>query len=394
MKKLFVLAIACLSFVLTAQEKPDYQSIANKVVNQSLDVKPGELVVVSGTPAELELIEALLVEVSKAGGHCSVELNLPKANHKAIMETPVKYLAMVNPYPLFQARVVDCYISTGSVQEPALFTDVPEEKLKAMRMRNIALRDAFNRAKYRSVSIGQTGGIPSQSYAELVGMNHSDMLNNFWNAIDTDYEMMRIDSDVLKTYLKAGSIVTVSSKEGTSLSFNLAGTDIRTNCGDCTKLNNDGGPTAAWLPAGEVYACVDPQSANGLLVIPHYTYNGEILTDLKMTFENGVLTDLSGNGNLDRIKEALDSNPKDKNCLSIVDIGINRDRKYTEGTQYASWEMAGMLTFFIGDNSWAGGSVSSQYSMGVHAPLHSMEIGNTELISEGEILLLDDMATK
>ncbi|WP_430813316.1 aminopeptidase [Carboxylicivirga sp. RSCT41] len=394
MKKLLVLVVACISIAVIAQEKPNYQSIANKVVNQSLDVKPGEMVVVSGTPAELELLEALVVEISKAGGHYSIQLNLPSANKRAIMETPVEYLSMVNPYPLFQARVVDCYISTGSVQQPGLFSDVPEEKLKALRMSNMALRDALNTAKYRSVSIGQTGGIPSESYAKLVGMEYSVMLNNFWSAIDTDYEMMRIDSDVLKTYLKPGITVAVSSKEGTSLSFKLAGTDVRTNCGNCTKLNNDGGPTSAWLPAGEVYTCVDPESANGILVIPHFTYNGEIITDLKMTFEKGVLTDLSANGNVEKLKEALDSNPKDKNCLSIVDIGINRDQKYTSGSHYASWEMAGMLTFFIGDNTWAGGNVSTQFSMGVHAPLHSLKVGNTQLISEGEILLLDDMATK
>ncbi|MBS2210399.1 aminopeptidase [Carboxylicivirga mesophila] len=394
MKELITIVMACLTVSVMAQEKPDYQSIADKIVNQSLDVKTGEVVVVTGTPAELELIEALVVEIAKAGGHYSVELDLPTANHCAIMETPIEYLEMVNPYPLLKARLVDCYISAGSVQDPTLFSDVPEEKLKASRSANMALRDAFNRAKFRAVYIGQTGGIPSESYANMVGMNYADMLNNFWKAIDTNYELMHIDSEVLKKYLAKGREMTVSSEEGTMLTFRISDTGVRTNCGDCTKLNNDGGPTSAWLPAGEVYTCVDPQSANGLLVIPHYNYRGDVMTNLRISFENGIITDLTADGNVDNLMEALKSNPDDKNCLSIFDIGINRDRVYTKGSRYASWEMAGMLTFYIGDNTWAGGTVSSQFSMGVHAPFHTLKAGKTEIISKGEIVMLDDMADK
>jgi aminopeptidase len=347
MKTLFAIAIACFSVATIAQEKPDYQSIAEKVVGQSLAVKSGEVVIVSGTPAELELIEALVVEIAKAGGHYSIDLELPTADHRVLLETPVEYLQMLNPYPLFQARVADCYIYAASLQDPTLFSDVPEEKLAAIRSKNMVLREAFKRVKNRAVYIGQTGGIPSESYAELVGMNYADMLDNFWKGIDTDYELMRVDGEVLKNYLKPGSVIRVSSKEGTSLTFKLASLDARTNCGNCSQINTEGGMTATWLPAGEVYSCVDPTSANGVLVIPHHFYLGEVITNLTISFENGLISNLTGEGNIDKLVEAINSNVITNNCLSLVDIGINRDRTYAKGSPYASWEMAGMLTFFL-----------------------------------------------
>ena len=41
----------------------DYDSIADKIVHHSLEVKPGEVVIITGTPAEIELLTTLSVAV-------------------------------------------------------------------------------------------------------------------------------------------------------------------------------------------------------------------------------------------------------------------------------------------------------------------------------------------
>lgn len=85
-------------------ENPDYDSIAKNAVTAALNVQPGETVLITGTPAELKLLEALYVAVSKAGGQPVVQLNLPEADKRAIMEMPIEYLKIVPTAPLLMAR--------------------------------------------------------------------------------------------------------------------------------------------------------------------------------------------------------------------------------------------------------------------------------------------------
>ncbi len=180
MKNLFVMAVLFSILVVTAglraQTTPDYDSIADKIVNYSLEVKPGEIVVISGTPAEMDLLGALVVAVRKAGGQPTVEISIPEANKRAVMETPIEYLKLTPTYGLTQARIVDCFISTGSTQNPQLFADVPEDRMAALRQASQPLTEAFKRVHFRSVSLGQTGGIPTKPYAESKGANYQELL--------------------------------------------------------------------------------------------------------------------------------------------------------------------------------------------------------------------------
>ena len=90
MKTLKISFTFIFAFILSfsfAQET-NYSSIAKKMVNTSLNVQPGETVIINGTTAELEIMEELYVEVSKAGGKPTIELSIPSANKRAIMDTP------------------------------------------------------------------------------------------------------------------------------------------------------------------------------------------------------------------------------------------------------------------------------------------------------------------
>lgn len=52
-------------------------------------------------------------------------------------------------------------------------------------------------------------------------------------------------------------------------------------------------PALVWLPAGEAYACVDPSSASGTVVIPSMDFRGNVVKNLSLTFENGRIFHLA-----------------------------------------------------------------------------------------------------
>jgi len=375
-------------------DQPDYDAIAYKIVNYSLEVKPGEVVILTGTPAEMELLGALVVEVSKAGGKPSVEIIIPKANKKALMETPIEYLEMTNTYPLMQFRAADCIISTGSIQDTKLFADVPEERLAASRKSNQLIADASNRAHFRSLGLGQTGGIPTEAYAESKGANYEDMMTMFWKSLDVDYDELLGMGKTISKQLKPGNEIEITSEAGTKLTLRTSDIPARINCGRCAENISAFGPASVWLPAGEAYACVDPTSASGTVVIPNMDFRGNAVKNLKITFDNGRITDVTADENGDLISKNLEMSTGDKDVLSVIDIGLNPNSQPLENSDHYSWEMAGMVTVSVGSNSWAGGNVVSDNAMIFHLANSTLTIDGKNIISKGQLEVAAAMAGK
>ena len=171
------------SVVPAYADQVNYDSIADSLVNQSLEVQPGEIVSITGGPTEIELMEALVVAVSKAGGQPVVLLNLPEANKRALMETPIEHLKRLPTAQVHLTKMADCTINVSSVQDPDLLADVPEERFAATRQAGAPLNDVVRNARFRSVSLGQTGGIPTEAYAASEGADFQQMDAMFWRAV-------------------------------------------------------------------------------------------------------------------------------------------------------------------------------------------------------------------
>jgi hypothetical protein len=268
-RKPIIAAVAALlvtSVPATAQtgtQKPDFDAIAEKVVQQSLAVQPGEVVVITGGPAQIELMGALQVAVSKAGGQPLLQLNLPDANKRAIMETPMKHLKRLPTAALHMQRLADAFINVSSVDDPALFADVPEERMAATRQAGVPLNDAFRTARFRSVALGQTGGIPTAAYAATQGADHKAMTQMFWRALDVAPDRIAKDAQGIAAKFTAGTEVHLTSQAGTDLRFTVGSFKSRINAGRTGDVVQPSGPAQVWLPAGEAYACVDGNSATG-----------------------------------------------------------------------------------------------------------------------------------
>jgi aminopeptidase len=364
---------------------PDYESIADKLVNQLAAIHPGEVVVIRGNSDQRPLLEALVVATWKAGGQPTVEVTYPQANKKALMETPVEYMKFPQWYALAQARLVDCYINVESVQDPTLFADVPEERFEALREAGMPLQRAFQHSRFRAVNLGQTGGVPTAEYAASENLDYDALASMFWKAVDTDYAALRRSAKSAAAALASGETVRVTSGIGTDITFAVDDVPPRINCGRPDDNVVPSGPMQGWLPAGEAYAPIRAGSANGTVVVPSMDFRGSALKNVTMTFKDGVMTKMSSESDLEGLRGFLDSTTGDTKMLSIVDIGVNPDSHPMEGSDYASWEMGGMVTLGMGDNSWTGGSVVSSGGLTFHLPRATLAVGETTVCDKGEL---------
>jgi aminopeptidase len=366
-----------------SQKQPNYVSIADNIVNTALNVKPGEIVVINGSEVTLTLMHELFVAVSKAGGKAVLEFNIPEATKRAIMETPMEYLKMPNTYDIVQARAVDCFINLNKTDDANLFDDVPEERFAAVRQAAQPVNEAQRRAHYRSVSLGQVGGIPSHSYSQKVGADLYEMISMFWSAVDADYVTMEKSAREILKKLKPGSDVKVTSEAGTNLTFKLDYTGARINCGITDETVQQSGPSNTWLPAGEAYSSVVPTSANGVLVIPHTDFRGGSIKNLKLTFDEGRIVQMTADENLESLKKALEISTGMKDVLSLFDIGLNPHSRPLNN--YLSYEMAGVVTLGVGNNAWAGGDVNSDFNMDFQLKNTTVMIDNEMVVEHGKL---------
>lgn len=197
---------------------------------------------------------ALQVAVSKAGGQPVLQLGIPEANKRAIMETPLEHLKRTPTFGLMQARAADCFINVASIADPKLFADVPEERLAATRQAAAPLNEAFRRVRFRSVSLGQTGGIPTRAYSESQKADHEQMANMFWKAVGASPDMLVASGNKVAGMLRPGASIRMTSAAGTDVSFEVAGVPARINAGRTADVVQASGPASVWLPAGEAYA--------------------------------------------------------------------------------------------------------------------------------------------
>jgi len=359
--------------------------IAENAVTQSLNVQPGEIILITGTPAEVELMAAHQVAISKAGGESLIVLSIPEADKRALVETPIEHLSRTPTAALFLYRIVDGAIVTSSIQDSDRMADVTEERMSATRRAVYPLSVAQSVNAIRTVSLGQTGGIPTKEYAESRGADFDVMHEMFWDAVQVSPAELARSAEVVAGYFKEGTQLRLTSEAGTDLSFSLADVAPRINAGRTADVLQATGPSSVWLPAGEAYSPVDTQSANGKIVIPSMTYLGEPVKNLHITFVEGAISELSADVGESKLRSFFKSSDEATSRLSIVDVGTNPSSKPIAGSDHLSWEMGGLVSLQIGNNSWAGGSNMADGGFIVHIASATLVADGNVLVTNGEL---------
>lgn len=354
MHKLMISIVALLiqALEVNAQE-PDYISIATTIVTQSAQVQPGEVVVIRGSADSLEIFEALVAATIIAGGRPIPLIDFPAANRKAMLEAPIEYLSQEHIDELAILEALDVYIEAVPGLTPARsWAGIPLERRTATQNGQASYYDAVDASSHREVYVGQSGGVPTRDFAEYIGADFEEMDGVFWRAVAVSPEELGVLSNNIANDMKAGAEVHLTGPNGSDLTFRLSDEPVRINTGRVSDSPPTSGPSAAFLPAGEFSACVDPTSANGVVYAPVFTFRlRDEIIGLTLTFEDGKITDMSYESGGESLREFLATVDSPSLALSLVSIGLNPESRIISGSNYRSWEMGGLVTVFFGDNT-------------------------------------------
>lgn len=379
--------LACVS--PAAAEKPDYKTIAERVVGQIANVKEGDRVVLRGDVRDLDLLEELGFAVWRRGAEPLQIVYREKSRHRYFDEVPAARDALPLGFSLKLPEIATVYIQIGGEENPGLLTDVAPARILATEKRERDVENKQLKRGVRTVGIGN-GLYPTDAKAKNYGLTKDQLASLFWNGINVDYTKLEATGAAVQSVLKQGKVARLTHPNGTDLTMRIEGREVGVSDGVISAEDiAKGAPhTQAFLPAGEVYVVPVADSAEGKIVIDRVPFENGELVGVTLTVKGGKLVAHAGKpgASYDRWKALYTEASAEKNDFAFLDIGINPNVTVPAGSKLSNWVPAGTVTVGFGNNIWAGGTNASR-EFSAHLNGSTLIIDGKTVVDTGKLMI-------
>ncbi len=285
---------------------PRIQKLAANLVGYSVNVQPGENVLVEMIGSERDLIKAVVEEVGKAGGHPFVQLTDRTVLRSMLQYATPEGLKAWAEIDLNRMKQMDCYIGIRAGENVNDLADVPEENMKLYNFLYSHPVHSEQRVKHTKWVVLR---YPNASMAQLANTTTEAFEDFYFEVCNLDYAKMDKAQDALADLMRKTDKVRIAGP-GTELTFSIKGIGAE----KCSGQKN--------IPDGEVYSAPVRDSVNGTISYNAATlYNGITFENVKFRFENGKIVEATSNDTV-RLNEILDSDDGARHIGEFA-IGFN-----------------------------------------------------------------------
>lgn len=383
-------ALLSLESLVHAAAPPDFKTIADRVVGQSLNIRQGDRVVLRGDARDLDLIEELGIATLKRGADYLQLISRERSALAFFEQVPAK---IATPPLIIEEGLLDLHTATVAIEGqefPGLLRDVAPERYSAVAQKFVRLGDARIKKGIRSVSIGN-GLYPTEATARSFGMNKEQLAELFWAGIDVDYHALQATCEAIRTVLSKGKEVHVTHPNGTDLRFQITGRRVFVSDGVISPEDvASGGPAIqVYLPAGEVFLTPVPGTAEGRLKFDEIPFEGGELKNFVLVLKAGKLVsyEASPSPAYDRWKALYEAAPAGKEEFGFVDIGTNPRIVVPPNSRLRTWVARGSISLGTGFNTWAGGTVEAAFGAGGTMVGATLEVDGKPIVDGGKLVL-------
>ena len=319
----------------------DVASISNRIVNEAVIVKPGDLVYVHGSMEAAPLVKSIIAAYSKMGAHAFSEQH----NAGGYKPEMAQVLILIHP----EERVIQ---KESSIQSKAK---------RQVRILHVTY--------------------PTRSFAERMKLNFDTYSEMMSKALLFDYRIQNNNISRLKHLLENSNQVRITTQEGTDFSFMVNKRPIVVSDGRITKedlLNTSVFNKEDKLPAGMIEVSILETSAVGHVVIPHAECNAAPMTDVSFDFVRGKVENFKAKEGADCFTSGLAKHSGPKDMIGSISFGFNTELKSIDEHGGLYWPQAGVaiLSLSIGSNEILGGknpSSCGQFSFPILWPTVEMD---------------------
>jgi leucyl aminopeptidase (aminopeptidase T) len=365
----------------------DSDAVATNVVTSAASVREGDLVLISGAARDQRLLEDLAVQVRRQGAFPFVELNSDRMARRLVVDVPEQYDTQAPELGMKLVEMFDVMISVDSNDDPALMSDVPPARLAARAQAAAPLNERAMERGIRSVNLGNDI-YPSDANAEQFGMDRQALGRMFWDAVAVPPTDLAARGERVKQVLSSANELHITAPNGTDITVGIANRPVLISDGAISAEDQAQGGAAnqVWLPAGEVYLAPVPGTANGTVVVDAFRFQGTPVEGLRLTFQNGKLTEMTAESGLEGVKAAYDAAGAGKDQLGVIDIGLNPALQVQPDDRLRSWVSSGIVSISIGSNLWAGGSNNASYGFAGHIAGATVMADGTAIVENGQLV--------
>jgi leucyl aminopeptidase (aminopeptidase T) len=363
----------------------DTDQLATTLITANAGVKADDIVLITGTAEDIQLLEDLAVQARKVGAHPLIAVGSDRLERRMFVDVPPELDTQSPRLALELARIVNVQISVPTGNDPNLLADVPAERFAA-RVKNFQAVVAAEREHgLRYVELGNDM-YPTDWRAERFGVSRDELSDLFWSAVQVEPALLQASGEAIRSRLEKGKILRITDPNGTDLEVGIEGRTAYVSDGVIEEADLARGPAgrSAWLPAGEVYVTPVPGTARGKVVIDRSYVEGQEIQGLTLEFEDGRVTSMTAASGLDRLKALYDAADDAKAALGVVDIGLNPSLAANKD-RMRSWTPAGMVSVGIGNNTWAGGDNSSNFGWNGHLAGATVTIDGETVVEGGNL---------
>ncbi len=285
-----------------------FENLAVKLVNQCGAIKEGEIVMISGSIRDNELLEDIAVNVRKLGAFPLVVIGGDRMTRRMFTEVPVKYDSQNPELDMKLVSFVNAFITVETNENPGLLSDIAPERFVTMGKAYEPVNEAAMKRNIKSISLGNAM-YPTEAKAKQYGLAFDELNDMFWNAVNVDYTKLEATGKSVKSILMAGKEVHITNPNGTDLKVRIENMPVNVSDGILSPEDLQKGYVSSqvYLPAGEVYSATVPGTAEGKIVVDNVFFQDKEITGLTLVFSKGKLISMSAKSGLEPLKAYYDA---------------------------------------------------------------------------------------
>jgi aminopeptidase len=323
---------------------------ARLIVEYSITVKPGDLVAITARPPATPLIEALYIEILKAGGHPHFLARDYPPFLPGLGNTGELFLQYANGdqlehVDLFYKRVIDDFdglVTILSDENLSTFAQTDQAKLGAYRRAHKDVSQTY----VRRMGSGELKRLltlyPTDAAAQAAEMNTRHFEDFVYKAMYLDqddpvafWRGMADKQQRIVDWLNGKDVVEIKGPN-VDLTMSIKGRVFKPAAG---KIN---------MPDGEIYTGPVEESANGWVAFSYPNYGtGREISGIEFTFKDGKVVDAKAEKNLQFVIERLDT---DQGARYLGELGIGFNDRVDRLTKEILFDekMGGTIHLAIG----------------------------------------------
>ena len=312
---------------------PRIDKLANVLVAYSVNVKPGDVVRISGSTVSLPLVRALYREVIEAGGHPLLRLNDDICADIFYATARPKQLAYLSPLVVKEIETIDCSIGIWAEDNTKSMSRVdPKKQTRVSQARRPLMKIFMDRAakkgrkqlrwtgtQFPCASAAQDAERSLAQYEDFVytaGLLHYPNPAAEWRKISTRQQRVC-------DFMNKAKTVRFKTPQGTDLTLGIK---------QRRWINCDGHEN---FPDGEVFTGPIEDATEGVVCFSFpAVHGGREVHDVRLQFKAGKVVDAAASKGESFLTEMLNQD-KGARVLGELALGTNYAiREYSKNTLF------------------------------------------------------------